>query len=122
MQAGELRRLLERVLPARPFEVRLWDRSVLPATAEPRATLVLGRGLLEGLAPPLDLALGEAFVRGDLEVEGDLGAVLAALEHVELPTSPLKAAVSPQRSAWGPGLPHPVPLRMGRVYPPNPPC
>ncbi|WP_027891613.1 SAM-dependent methyltransferase [Calidithermus chliarophilus] len=90
MQAGELRRLLERVLPARPFEVRLWDGSVLPATAEPKATLVLGRGLLEGLAPPLDLALGEAFVRGDLEVEGDLGAVLAALEHVELPASPLE--------------------------------
>jgi cyclopropane-fatty-acyl-phospholipid synthase len=90
MQADELRRLLERILPIRPFEVRLWDGSVLPATTEPRATLVLGRGLLEGLAPPLDLALGEAFVRGDLEVEGELEAVMEALEHVEFPASPLE--------------------------------
>lgn len=90
MQAGELRHLLERILPTRPFEVRFWDGSVLPATAEPRATVVLGRGVLEGLAAPLDLALGEAFVRGDLEVEGELEAVLEALEHVELPASPLE--------------------------------
>lgn len=90
MQAGELRHLLERILPIRPFEVRFWDGSVLPSTAEPRATVVLGRGVLEGLAPPLDLALGEAFVRGDLEVEGELEAVLEALEHVELPASPLE--------------------------------
>ncbi|MER3462196.1 MAG: SAM-dependent methyltransferase, partial [Armatimonadota bacterium] len=51
MQASELRHLLEQVLPHRAFAVRFWDDSVLPPTAQPKATLVLRSWLPERLAP-----------------------------------------------------------------------
>lgn len=88
MNPREMRHLLEQTLPHRAFAVRFWDDSVLPPTAAPRATLVLGPGLPQRLAPPLDLALGEAFIHGDLEIEGDPEAVFAALETPQLPQSP----------------------------------
>lgn len=88
MRVSELRNLLGQTLPSRAFAVRFWDDSILPPSTEPRATLVLRPGLPERLAPPLDLALGEAFIHGDLEIEGDPEAVLAALESPRLPQSP----------------------------------
>ncbi|MER3482031.1 MAG: SAM-dependent methyltransferase [Meiothermus sp.] len=88
MQASELRHLLEQVLPHRAFAVRFWDDSVLPPTAQPKATLVLRSWLPERLALPLDLTLGEAFIRSDIEIEGDPEAVLSALETPQLPKTP----------------------------------
>lgn len=84
-------RLLERVLPAkRPFAVRLWDGTVLPASGDAAATLVLENETALGgmLQLPLDLNMGEAYVRGDIEVEGDFETVFALLEHAELGLSP----------------------------------
>ena len=75
--------LLRRLLPpARRFDVRLWDGTVWPASVErPAATVVLGEGALaQMLQPPVDLSVGEAFMRGALDVEGDLLAVFEALE------------------------------------------
>jgi cyclopropane-fatty-acyl-phospholipid synthase len=84
--------LLERVLPApRGFAVRLWDGTTLPAGEEPpRATLVLREpaALARMLAPPLDLSAGEAYLRGDFEVEGDFEAVIEAVENLD-PQFPL---------------------------------
>jgi len=58
----------------RPFALRLWDGTVEGPDHEPRFTLVLNRpgALRRMLLPPTDLALGEAYLRDDFDVEGDL--------------------------------------------------
>lgn len=84
------RRLLDRLAPSpRPFDVRLWNGVTLagaarPDAAEPRPVLVLNdpHALARALAPPFDLSAGEAFVRGEIDVEGDLETVLAGIEGV----------------------------------------
>jgi len=80
-------RLLKGVLPeARSFAVRLWDGTTLPATQDPpRATLVLTRpdALGRALTPPLDVSAGEAYLRGDVEIEGDVEAVFEFVEHLK---------------------------------------
>jgi cyclopropane-fatty-acyl-phospholipid synthase len=86
-------RLLIRFLPReRRFAVRLWDGTTLPASAgEPLATLVLAHedSLGQMLRSPLDVAAGEAYIRGDFEVEGDMEAVFEAVEDVDPRFSPL---------------------------------
>lgn len=83
-------RLLEVVAPApRAFDVRFWDGSTLPGTADAPddgagTTLVLASpdALGSALEPPLDLSAGEAFVRGDIDIEGDIGVVFDAFDDV----------------------------------------
>jgi cyclopropane-fatty-acyl-phospholipid synthase len=59
----------------RPFAVRLWDGSVEGPTGRSasRFTLILRRpgALRRMFLPPSELALGEAYLRGDFGVEGD---------------------------------------------------
>jgi cyclopropane-fatty-acyl-phospholipid synthase len=74
---------LQRVLPEeRAFVVRLWDGSELPSTQPAKATLVIHSPQAPGrmFQFPLDLSLGEAYLRGDFDIEGDLEAVFAAAE------------------------------------------
>ena len=62
---------------ARGFAVRLWDGSVdaPPGHASPFTLVVRRPGALRrALLPPSELALVEAYLRDDLDVEGDLGA------------------------------------------------
>jgi cyclopropane-fatty-acyl-phospholipid synthase len=63
-------------LSERPFALRLWDGTVeRPGVGhEPSFTLVLNRSgaLRRMLLPPTDLALGEAYLRDDFDVEGNL--------------------------------------------------
>jgi cyclopropane-fatty-acyl-phospholipid synthase len=69
--------LVEDVMgPTRAFDVRLWDGQVL-AGSEPRFTLVLTHpGALRAfLWPPTQLNMAEAYVRGDIDIEGDLYSV-----------------------------------------------
>ena len=65
----------------RPFAVRLWDGTTeQPVRKEPPTfTLVLPTpwALREMLLPPSELRLGEAFVRGAFDVEGDLETAVA---------------------------------------------
>lgn len=65
----------------RTFAVRLWDGSVeLPDNGQqPSFTLVLRRpgALRRMLLPPTELALGEAFLHDDFDVEGDAEAATA---------------------------------------------
>jgi cyclopropane-fatty-acyl-phospholipid synthase len=67
----------------RTFAVRLWDGTMeTPApTSAPRFTLMLRRpgALRRMLLPPTELALAEAYLRDDFDVEGDLEAA-AGLE------------------------------------------
>jgi cyclopropane-fatty-acyl-phospholipid synthase len=62
----------------RTFAVRFWDSGVsdTPARRPPEFTLVLSRpsSLRAMLVPPSQLRLGEAYVRGEFEVEGNLEA------------------------------------------------
>ncbi|HEX3445902.1 MAG TPA: cyclopropane-fatty-acyl-phospholipid synthase family protein [Chthoniobacterales bacterium] len=72
--------LLMRDYHPRNFAVRLWDGSQWPAeTGSPRFTLILNhpdalRCLLQNSGS--DLAISEAYIRGDLDLEGDLEAAM----------------------------------------------
>lgn len=82
---GILRHLLGR--PSEwGFAVRLWDGTVVrPQGAQaPVFTLVLKRpgALRRMLLPPTELALGEAYLRGDFDVEGDMEQALARCEDL----------------------------------------
>lgn len=87
--AAHTRDLLEDLLPddeARDFAVRLWDGSALepdPGRAA-RLTIVLAHpGALKAmLVPPTELTLGEAFVHGDFDVEGDLQGVFGLADRL----------------------------------------
>lgn len=84
-QSRELARsLLRRVLPAETgVAIRFWDGAVdFPGPGEPRFLVTINSPEAPGrmLSRPLDLALGEAFVYGDFDVEGSITDLLQALE------------------------------------------
>jgi len=70
----------------RNFAIRFWDGSLWEEEAgQPRRfTLVLNHAgaLRKMFMPPTELNLGEAFIFGDFDVEGDLQAALAIGERV----------------------------------------
>lgn len=77
--------ILDRILAnygdgKRDFAIRLWDGTTVPADPgqECRFTLVLNRPgtLRRMMLPPNELALGEAFLDGDYDLEGDLIAAM----------------------------------------------
>ena len=66
---------LERVLPhPRPFDVRLWDGTVLQGDGKPRFTVAIDSpgAVRRMFRLPLELAVGESLIRGDFDIEGDL--------------------------------------------------
>jgi cyclopropane-fatty-acyl-phospholipid synthase len=66
------------------FSVRLWDGSLIQPGGKSDFTLVIEKpeALRSLLETPNELALGEAFIRGDLDVEGDFNAALAFAEQL----------------------------------------
>lgn len=81
--------LLEELLGGfhpREFAVRLWEGSVLPPGPglPARFTLAIrSPGTLRTLfLSPTELSLGEAFVQGRLDIEGDLGSAFALAEYL----------------------------------------
>jgi cyclopropane-fatty-acyl-phospholipid synthase len=77
----------------RPFAIRYWDGSVEPGEpgTAPSFTLVIKHpsALRAMLLPPSQLAFGEAFLRDDIDFEGDLeAAARMALVVAERLTSP----------------------------------
>ena len=67
--------------------VRLWDGQALFAGGGPtsRATLVLTHpgALRRMLLPPNELRLGEAYLRGDFDIEGDVIAILSLADLLD---------------------------------------
>lgn len=73
--AAVTERILDRLFGSgRSFTVRLWNGDSLPADGSSKFTLVLSHAgsLRRVLLPPSDLSMGEAFARGDFDVEGNL--------------------------------------------------
>jgi cyclopropane-fatty-acyl-phospholipid synthase len=81
---GVLRDLFAGYYP-RDFDVRLWDGTVWPAeTNGARFTLVLNhRGAMRSLFwPPSQLTMAEAYVHGDVDIEGDIHGVFPLADHL----------------------------------------
>jgi cyclopropane-fatty-acyl-phospholipid synthase len=77
-----LRHELEHVLPDRPFTVRFWDGSELPATARddglPTFSVRSPKAIAHLLRAPGQLGLGRAYVSGEIVVD-DMDAVARLL-------------------------------------------
>lgn len=69
-----------------PFAVRFWDDSIQrgAVAADGRATLILRHpgALRRMLLPPSELTLGEAYLRDDFDVEGDLEQIAGLAEVI----------------------------------------
>jgi cyclopropane-fatty-acyl-phospholipid synthase len=86
------RRDLAQLLPDRPFELRFWDGTAVPATRAPGPTLTIHspRALAYALHAPGQLGLGRAYVAGAIDVD-DLDAVVAMADSWRPPPLPLRA-------------------------------
>jgi cyclopropane-fatty-acyl-phospholipid synthase len=82
-----LRREIARALPERPFALRFWDGSVVPATVDgaPEFHARTPAALAHFLRSPGELGLGRAYVQGDL-VADDLDAAFEVVDGWEPPT------------------------------------
>ncbi|MGA3135804.1 MAG: cyclopropane-fatty-acyl-phospholipid synthase family protein [Terracidiphilus sp.] len=69
-----------------PFAVRLWDgwRWSSGENQEPACTFVLEKPEVLGsfIAEPTEITLGEAFIHGDLDVEGDLFSAFSIAKYL----------------------------------------
>lgn len=75
--------LLERIFPSpRYFTIHLWDQGELPADTEPLFSLALNHpgALRRMFSPPMELSLGEAYIYGDFDIEGDFYAALGLID------------------------------------------
>jgi cyclopropane-fatty-acyl-phospholipid synthase len=67
----------------RDFAVRFWDAGEWPAERESRFTFILNHpgSLRAMLLPPNRLTIGEAYIFGDYDVEGDFDTFFAVITH-----------------------------------------
>jgi cyclopropane-fatty-acyl-phospholipid synthase len=81
-----LRRALRSALPRRPFAIRFWDGTAVPATVAGAPTFELRSPLAVAhlLRSPGRLGLGRAYVEGTLD-SADLDAAFAAVDEFEPP-------------------------------------
>jgi len=82
MHARAVLRLLFGPGDERTFATRLWDGTMERPFAHPDFTLELrnAEGLRRALLPPSELALAQAFIRGDIAVRGDLEAAVGLVD------------------------------------------
>jgi cyclopropane-fatty-acyl-phospholipid synthase len=118
-QTGPLRHALTRSLPRRPFAVRFWDGTEVPATepGAPTLTLLTPRALAHALRAPGELGLGRAYVAGMLEVD-DMDAALRMVDEFEPPDLSLGQRASLALAvirACGLVVPPPVPATELRL-------
>jgi cyclopropane-fatty-acyl-phospholipid synthase len=85
---GPLRREVARSFPQRPFALRFWDGTELPATdggaGGPTFAVRSPRALVHALRAPGQLGIGRAYVAGEVEVD-DLDAAMAMLDRWRAP-------------------------------------
>jgi cyclopropane-fatty-acyl-phospholipid synthase len=87
-----LRREIARALPERPFHLRFWDDSTVPATTEaaPEFHVRSPTAIAHFVRSPGELGLGRAYVAGDLTVD-DLDAAFLVVDDWEPPPIPTRA-------------------------------
>jgi len=112
--AEAVRQLVRDLFPGGPpFALRLWTGEVIaPGPGAPSVEVAFKDPavLARLVRDPPDLALGEAYVAGELDYHGDLEALLGALEQAAPKLSPvrlaraLKEAVALRRELARPGL------------------
>jgi cyclopropane-fatty-acyl-phospholipid synthase len=86
-QTAPLRREIEAALPSRPFTVRFWDGTTVPATEVDAPTFVIRSpvALAHVLRAPGELGLGRAYAVGLIEVD-DIDAALRVVDTFEPPS------------------------------------
>jgi len=79
-RTSALRSEIERAIPERPFAVRFWDGTSLPATNGGGPTFLVRspKAIAHALRAPGQLGIGRAYVAGELEPD-DLDAAMALL-------------------------------------------
>lgn len=99
------------------FGVRLWDGTIWPDTQPKSATLVLNHpGALRAmLLPGTEIALGEAYLYNDVDVEGDFLAVFEWANDLAIYTSDWKNKLSMARDLMR--LPNQMNPRVSRRGP-----
>ena len=108
-----LRHALTAALPRRPFAIRFWDRTEVPATepGAPTLTVTTPEASAHALRAPGELGLGRAYVAGMIEVD-DIDAALLMVDTFEPPPLTLRQradlAIAVVR-ACGLVMPPPVP-------------
>src|SRR4051794_41558092 len=120
-----LLRELDHALPDRPFAVRLWDGSTLPATngGGPTFEVRSPDALAHALLSPGQLGLSRAYVSGALDVD-DLDAVLEVLAEWQPPAierregGEVALAAAPAVRLRGPPPRARAELRLHRRRPP----
>ena len=81
--AGHTASLIDRLFPPpRNFDVRLPDGTVLAGGSSPEFGLVLNHhgALRRMLTPPIELSMGEAYIYGDFDIEGDIFAAFSLID------------------------------------------
>src|SRR5574341_1245654 len=81
--AGRTASLIDRLFPPpRNFDVRLPDGTVLAGAAAPVFAMVLNHpgALRRMLAPPIELSMGEAYIHGDFDIEGDMFSAFSLID------------------------------------------
>ena len=70
--------------PRRDFQIRLWDGSMWGAVERPRFTLVLKHpeALRRMFFDPSELAIGEAYIYDDFDIEGDIEAAFDLADYL----------------------------------------
>ena len=74
---------LTRLFPEpRAFDIRLWNGTLIRGDGDGSLTVVINApgSLRRMLRPPVELSLGEAYLRGDFDLEGEVWAAGPALE------------------------------------------
>ena len=85
-RTAPLRDALSAALPRRPFALRFWDGTELPATdaGSPTLTFTTPEAIAHVLRAPGELGLGRAYVAGMIEVD-DLDGALRMVDEFEAP-------------------------------------
>jgi cyclopropane-fatty-acyl-phospholipid synthase len=77
--------VLDHLFPQpRVFNIRLWNGTELPSNSGASFTLVINRPatVRRMLTPPVELSLGESYIRGDFDIEGDIFSVLSLVDTI----------------------------------------
>jgi cyclopropane-fatty-acyl-phospholipid synthase len=90
------------------FAIRLWDgwSWFSPGNGKPACTMVVGsaQALQSLVAEPNEITLGEAFIHGGLDIEGDIFSVFSIAEHIFNRPRPLRQKIAEKISGTFFGL------------------